>query len=209
MEIILFSSNKHKANEIENIFSNYKIRLYTDFIEPFDVFENGNNFKENALLKVESLKNELDSNMLKNYILMAEDSGICIEKLDNKPGIYSARYAKIKDFSDKESILTLEDCKDSENLQRVISELESKNLKSSPAIFISCIAVYKNDRFLSTHGFLSGEVVTKISGKNGFGYDPIFIPKGFEKTLASLSQKQKDSISHRFRALELMRLLLK
>ncbi|WP_181881807.1 non-canonical purine NTP pyrophosphatase [Helicobacter sp. MIT 14-3879] len=205
MNIILFSNNKHKASEIGQIFSNYKIELYTQYLPPFDVDESGETFRQNAFLKLAALKNMIEnnkqtkqSNILNNSILMAEDSGICVEELDNKPGIHSARFANINS----------KNANDKENIKFLIKELNDRGFKNSNAYFISCVACYTKGRYLHTYGFLNGVVIDKEYGNNGFGYDPIFIPNGFECTLACLDNNTKNKISHRFKALDLMKILL-
>lgn len=214
MQIILFSQNKHKIKEIEMIFKvsskdSVIVRVYSEFIEPFDIVESGESFKENAILKLRGLSQRLPKDLLKDSILMSEDSGLCVKNINNEPGIYSSRYANIDDFSNKDSILSAKDASDEANINKVINNLKSKGLESSLASFISCVAALQNGRFLTTHGFLGGKVVINKSGGGGFGYDPIFIPDGYTQSLASLNSDIKNNISHRFRALNLMKLLLK
>lgn len=206
--IILFSQNTHKIQEIQAIFGNDSVQKYSDFIPPFEVNEDGNSFKDNAIIKLRNLSDKLPHKIAKDSLLMSEDSGICIEALDNKPGIYSARFANISDFGDKNIIRNAKDAKSSDNIIKVVNELKALNLAESNAFFVSCVAVLKNGRYLTTHGILSGKVITEIRGNNGFGYDPIFIPNGYDKTLGELDSALKDSISHRFKALNLMRILL-
>lgn len=214
MQIILFSQNKHKIKEIEMIFKvsskdSVVVRVYSEFIEPFDIIESGESFKENAILKLRELSQRLPKDLLKDSILMSEDSGLCVKDINDEPGIYSSRYANIDDLSNKDSILSAKDASDEANINKVINNLKSRGLESSIASFISCVATLQNGRFLTTHGFLGGKVVINKSGEGGFGYDPIFIPDGYTQSLASLNSDVKNNISHRFRALNLMKLLLK
>lgn len=214
MQIILFSQNKHKIKEIEMIFKvsskdSVVVRVYSEFIEPFDIIESGESFKENAILKLRGLSQRLPKDLLKDSILMSEDSGLCVKDINDEPGIYSSRYANIDDLSNKDSILSTKDASDETNINKVINNLKSRGLESSIASFISCVAALQNGRFLTTHGFLGGKVVINKSGEGGFGYDPIFIPDGYTQSLASLNSDVKNNISHRFRALNLMKLLLK
>lgn len=214
MQIILFSQNKHKIKEIEMIFKvsskdSVVVRVYSEFIEPFDIIESGESFKENAILKLRGLSQRLPKDLLKDSILMSEDSGLCVKDINDEPGIYSSRYANIDDLSNKDSILSAKDASDEANINKVINNLKSRGLESSIASFISCVAALQNGRFLTTHGFLGGKVVINKSGEGGFGYDPIFIPDGYTQSLASLNSDVKNNISHRFRALNLMKLLLK
>lgn len=209
MRVILFSKNRHKAQEIQNILDNIKVDIFSDFIEPFDVVESADTFKGNAILKVESLHKKLPKEISQDSILMSEDSGICVELLGNMPGIYSSRYANIHDLSNTKAIKNAKDANDIDNINKVIMELKDRGVESSHAYFISCVAALKNGQILTTHGFMYGKVTSKILGSGGFGYDPIFIPEGYDQSLGELSQDIKDSISHRFKALNLMKLLLK
>lgn len=222
MKIILFSKNKHKVKEIESIFHNIHqdssndsnnspldVRVYSEFVEPFDVIESGNTFRDNAILKLKALQERLPKSLINEAILISEDSGICVKSINNLPGIYSSRYANILDFSNKDSILNAKDADDRANINRLINDLKNLHLELSSAYFISCVAAWKNGNFLTTHGFLHGKVVIYQDGTSGFGYDPIFIPNGYTKSLATLNSEVKNSISHRFKALNLMKILLK
>lgn len=218
MVIIFFSHNQHKAREIEQILPQFQVRLYSDFIEPFSVVECGKSFAENAEIKLLALKNKLQNKAIENAILMAEDSGICVESLNDFPGIFSARFASLPalryfDSTKFRNNITA-DSSDKDNILRLIKELKNRHLAESNAVFISCVAcfVIKNGVFsniLTSHGFLNGKVIGKMRGKNGFGYDPIFVPCGFDKTLAEIPQNAKNALSHRKNALDLMGLLLR
>ena len=206
MKIILFSSNKNKIKEIEEILD-WDVNLYSDFIDEFYVEENGESFYENAILKLHALKEKLEGKIdLEKYLLLTEDSGICVEALDNRPGIYSARYANIVDFNNKEEISKLKDAKSIDNINRLIKDLHEVGVESSRAYFVSCFCAYKNKKMLSAHGYLYGKVVSTISLGGGFGYDPIFIPDGFNEALSKINIKNK--ISHRFNALKNLKELL-
>lgn len=212
MQIILFSQNKHKIKEIKYIFQdilNLKINSYIDFMPDFNVVENGKSFNENAILKLKALIKNSPKSLMKDSIFMSEDSGICVEALNLYPGIYSKRFANINDINDENSILKTKDSSDEENLEKLINELNKNNLESSLAYFVSCVAVFKNNQFLSAHGLLYGKIINKKSGRNGFGYDPIFVPEGYDETLSNLDENIKNKISHRYKALELMKILLK
>lgn len=238
MTIIFFSGNRHKAKEIEAIFTDAKVRIYTDFMEAFEVVEYGKSFAENAKIKLNALKGAFESQLDSNHklreinsekiVLMAEDSGICVESLDNLPNIFSARFANLPPLKNGESLEAIHsaDSSDKDNITRLISELQARSLSESKAYFVSCVACYKvgnsflgnhsadstkqgNAQILTTHGFLDGKVICEVRGDNGFGYDPIFVPNGYQKTLGELSSEIKNTLSHRKNALDLMRLLLK
>lgn len=235
MTIILFSGNCHKAKEIGAIFTNAKVRIYTDFMEAFEVVEYGKSFAENAKIKLNALKGAFESQIDSNeklheindekIVLMAEDSGICVESLDNLPNIFSARFANLPPLKNGESLEAIHsaDSSDKDNITRLIRELQVRSLSESKAYFVSCIvcsdlslrdsrAISQKAEFariLTTHGFLNGKVICEVRGDNGFGYDPIFVPNGSQKTLGELSSEIKNTLSHRKNALDLMRLLLK
>lgn len=236
MTIIFFSGNRHKAREVEAIFTDAKVRIYTDFMEAFEVVEYGKSFAENAKIKLNALKGAFESQIDSNeklceikgekIVLMAEDSGICVESLDNLPNIFSARFANLPPLPLKngESLEAIHnaDSSDKDNIARLISELQARSLSESKAYFVSCVACCEADlrcgaisqkaefaQILTTHGFLDGKVICEVRGDNGFGYDPIFVPNGSQKTLGELSSEIKNTLSHRKNALDLMRLLLK
>ena len=240
MTIIFFSGNRHKAKEIEAIFTDAKVVIYTDFMDAFEVVEYGKSFAENAKIKLNALKGAFESQLDSNHklreinsekiVLMAEDSGICVESLDNLPNIFSARFANLPPLPLKngESLEAIHsaDSSDKDNIARLISELQAQSLSESKAYFVSCVACYKvgnsflcnhfadstkqgNAQILTAHGFLNGKVICEVRGDNGFGYDPIFMPNGSQKTLGELSSEIKNTLSHRKNALDLMRLLLK
>ena len=155
MTIIFFSGNLHKAREISVIFAEAEVRIYTEFMKKIEVVENGSSFAQNAKIKLNALKSafelQIDSNEKlrdlrgEKIILMAEDSGICVESLDNLPNIFSARFANLpKNFIDSPSLAEgargWVDSTDSENIARLISELKARNLSESKASFISCVA---------------------------------------------------------------------
>lgn len=189
MKIILASSNEGKAKEFQALLPAYKLELFKDF-EKLKIEENEKSFMGNALLKAKSLEKKLGL----NTFILADDSGLCVEALKGAPGLYSARYSK--EGSQKA------------NIKKLIKELEKLGLTQSKAYFHCALALlFKGERY-STNGLLYGKVITKPSGDEGFGYDPIFIPKGFDKSLASLGENIKDKISHRASAVNRMKIFL-
>jgi len=188
--IILATSNKGKIKEIENYF-NEKVVAFSDLIEPFEIIEDGSSFKENAIIKAKAIYEKLPNN-----IVIADDSGISVPALGGIPGIYSARFAG-KDATDKD------------NLNKLIDELKRKNIKKTEAFYTSAIAIATPYGIWTTHGFMYGDVIDKARGEKGFGYDPMFIPKGFNKTLGELDFEIKKELSHRTKALNLAKQILK
>jgi len=190
MKIVIASSNKGKIKEIKEILKNYEIIPYTDLIEPFEIEENGKSFKENAIIKAKAI-----SEKLPNFIVLADDSGISVPILDYEPGIFSARYAG-------------EGASDKDNLNKLINELKKRGIKKTPAFYTAAIALATPYGVFTTHGFMRGEVIDEARGNKGFGYDPMFIPKGFDKTLGELDESIKKQISHRAKALNLANKIL-
>ncbi|GAX87694.1 XTP/dITP diphosphohydrolase [Lebetimonas natsushimae] len=191
MKIVLASSNKGKVREIKEILNSYEIIPYTDLIPSFEIEENGKNFKENAIIKAKAVAEKLPG-----FIVMADDSGISVPFLGGIPGIYSARFAG-------------EGANDRDNLNKLIEELKKRNIKKTPAFYTAAIAVSSPYGVFTAHGFMHGDVIDEAKGDKGFGYDPMFIPKGFDKTLGELDEKIKQKISHRYKALKLIEKILK
>ena len=189
-KIVVASGNKGKIKEIRNILKDYEIIPYTDLIEPFEIEESGKSFKENAIIKAKAVNEKL-----KDFIVLADDSGISVPALNYEPGIYSARYAGNR-------------ASDKDNLNKLIQELKKKGIKKTPAFYTAAIAISTPYGIFTTHGFMRGEVIDEKRGERGFGYDPIFIPKGFDKTLGELDEEIKNKISHRKKALTLAKTIL-
>jgi XTP/dITP diphosphohydrolase len=191
MKIVLASSNKGKVKEIKEILKDYEIVPFTELIDKFEIEENGNSFKENAIIKAKAVFEKLPE-----FIVMADDSGISVPALGGIPGIYSARFAGVG-------------AGDKDNLYKLISELKKNSIKKTPAFYTAAIAVATPYGMFTTHGFMHGSVIDEARGDKGFGYDPMFIPKGFDKTLGELDDDIKQKISHRYKALSLAEKILK
>ena len=148
--------------------------------------ENGRSFQDNALIKAR-FASELTSH---RYPTIADDSGLCIDNLDGAPGIFSARWAYKKNYNFA-----------FEKIKKCLNE-KGLNLNGQHAKFVCVLAMIdkKKNEFFFT-GTLKGKIAFPPKGKNGFGYDPIFIPLNFKKTLAQSSSSVKNSISHRKKAL--------
>ena len=192
MEIVLASSNPHKVKEINAIISSHPLlRAKEDaqqnqeitFILPpegFDPIENGETFEENSLIKARAAWE------LGRTWTLADDSGLCIDALEGAPGIHSARYAETPQ----------------KRIDRVLQELDG--VKNRTARFKCCMTLLnpEGEIAFSYIGICEGSIVTNQRGRNGFGYDPIFLVNGTKKTMAELSEEEKNSISHRGKALE-------
>ncbi len=192
MKLVLATSNRGKVKEIKAIYSDFDVVAYSELIEPFDIVEDGADFKSNALIKARAVYEALDDD---NVIVIADDSGISVDALEGAPGIYSARYAGAG-------------ASDKENLQHLIDNLKAKGVDSSPAHYTAAIAIVSAAAEETVHGWMYGRAVTMPRGEGGFGYDPMFIPLGFEQTLGELSSEVKVRLSHRSKALALAKIIL-
>jgi XTP/dITP diphosphohydrolase len=193
LKIVLATSNQGKIKEIKRILKDYDVVAYTDILSPLEIEETGSTYQENAIIKSSTIYNKLDS---KKYIVLADDSGISVDKLNGKPNIYSARYAG-------------DNASDKDNLNLLIQNLKNQNITSSPAHYTACISITNQYGSFTTHGWMYGRVITTPRGQNGFGYDPCFIPDGFDKTLGELDDITKQNISHRYKGLKLAQKIIK
>ena len=172
--------------EIKNMMEGFKVVNYTDLIAPVHIEEDGHTFKDNAIIKAKAVFEALGDN---EAIVLSDDSGICVDVLDGAPGIYSARYAGVG-------------ANDKQNLQKLVESIKEAGFESSTAHYTAAIAMATKDGIYTVHGHMYGTAITTPRGDKGFGYDPMFIPEGFEKTLGELDDEVKNKISHRGRALE-------
>jgi XTP/dITP diphosphohydrolase len=191
MKIIVASSNKGKIKEIKKYFNDFEVVPFSEITQAFEIEENGQTFKENACLKAKAIYEKLPGN-----IVLADDSGISVPALGGIPGIYSARFAG-------------EGASDKDNLYKLIDKLKKSKLKKTPAFYTAAIALASPFGIFTTHGFMRGDVIDEARGNKGFGYDPMFIPKGFDMTLGELDDDVKKRISHRSKALSLANIILK
>ena len=192
MKIVLATSNKGKVREIKEFWNEFEVVPYNEIIEEFEIVEDGKTFKENAIIKAKAVYEAIND---KEIVVVADDSGISIDILDGKPGIYSARYAS-------------GNANDKENLNKVVEELKQKGVEKSPAHYTAALAIMSKYGVQTVHGWMYGDVTITPRGDNGFGYDPIFIPKGYEQTLGELSSDVKKEFSHRSKALKLAKVIL-
>ena len=188
MEIILATHNKNKVKEMQNFlsgtFENLTVITATEAGFTEDIEENGTTFEENALIKARAVRKD-------GAISVADDSGLCVNALGGRPGIYSARYAG-------------EPCDDKKNNAKLLSELESFEDRS--AYFVSAIAcVLPDGTEFTVRGIANGVMLKNEMGDGGFGYDPLFYYPPLDKTFAQLSREEKNGVSHRGNALRLLR----
>jgi len=192
MKLVLATSNKGKVKEIKQMCDDHEVIPYTDLIAPFEIIEDALTFKDNALIKARAVYKALGD---ESAIVIADDSGISVDALDGEPGIHSARYAG-KDASDKD------------NLYKMIEALHVKGVAHSSAHYTAAIAIVGKGQESTVHGWMYGDVNSSPRGDHGFGYDPIFIPEGFDQTLGELEDTVKKELSHRSQALKLVKTIL-
>ena len=192
MRIVLATSNKGKVREIKELLHDREIFPYTDLIEGFEIVEDGDTFKENALIKARAVYMALGDT---DAVVVADDSGISVDVLGGAPGIYSARYAG-------------EGCSDKDNFNKLVEGVKNAGFESSSAYYTAAIAIVSKEGESCVHGWMYGNVSIYPRGENGFGYDPIFTPSGHTMTLGELDSEVKVGISHRSKALHLAKILI-
>jgi XTP/dITP diphosphohydrolase len=183
-QILLATTNKGKLNDVKEIFKDFDVEIlsFLDFEDYPNVEETGSTFLKNAELKVKAA--------FEKYGIpsVGDDSGLEAFQLNGEPGIYSARYAG--EYAD-----------DEQNNLKLLKKL-SQYPEPHPGRFV-CAAVYFDGKnYKSAIGEIRGNIIKSPRGKNGFGYDPLFIPNGYDNTMAELSHEEKNKISHRLNAFE-------
>ena len=181
--IIFASGNKAKLREVREILSDYIIIPALEAGYTGEPIENGTSFYENALIKAREVALAL------NLPALADDSGICVDALNGAPGIFSARYAGDGDDEHNNDLLL-------ENL---------KGAKNRDAKYVCAMVYYEpSGKIYFAEGEAKGKILAERDGENGFGYDPIFYSYDLNKGLGVASQEEKNSISHRARALRIL-----
>ncbi len=192
VKLVLATSNRGKIREIKEMCTDFEVVAYSELIEEFEIIEDGKDFKENALIKARAVYKALGE---EDAIVIADDSGISVDVLNGAPGIYSARYGG-------------ENADDKDNLHKLINDVKAKGVETSPAHYTAAIAIVSKENEQCVHGWMYGDVITEARGDGGFGYDPMFIPLGFNKTLGELDNEVKVKLSHRSKALSLAKIIL-
>jgi XTP/dITP diphosphohydrolase len=184
-KIVLASNNKHKIKEIKDMLEGYEILSLNDIGYYDDIVEDGETFEENSLIKSQTIHEYLKEQGLE-YIVIADDTGLCVNSLDGAPGVYSARYAGNHD--------------DVENRKKLQKELEGKEDRS--AYFVCNVSiVYPDGSYKNFVGKTFGTITKDERGKTDFGYDCIFLSDDLNKTFGEASEEEKNSVSHRSRAI--------
>ena len=208
MEIFLATGNLHKKHEMEMLCAPHTITIPKDIGLEFDPEETGKTFFENSLIKAESLWKIVQKPVI------ADDSGICVDALDGKPGIYSARYCGRKFTNSNETedghnlsqieqnSLLIEDV----NLTLQEKDLDPNNPENRKCRYVCSIIMYlAKDKFLCAQETFEGILLKNIDdskGTKGFGYDPIVFLPEYNKTVAELTEEEKNKISHRGKAVK-------
>ncbi|MEF3317978.1 RdgB/HAM1 family non-canonical purine NTP pyrophosphatase [Peptoniphilus grossensis] len=186
-EIVLSTDNINKLREIREILEDLDIKIYgKSDIEglDFEVIEDGDTLYDNALKKASAMAERVD------FAVLADDTGLFVKALNGEPGVHSARYASEHD--------------DKKNREKLLNNLKDKEDRS--AYFKTEIILIDEDKnIIPIEGVCPGKISLEERGDNGFGYDSIFIPDGFDKTFAEMSHEEKNQISHRSRALKNLR----
>lgn len=182
--IVAASGNAGKIREISEILNDYRVISCKELGFTDDIEETGKTFYDNALIKAETVAKAL------NMPALADDSGLCVTALSGAPGVYSARYSGTGT--------------DEGNVDKLLKETE--NVSDRSAKFVSAVVVYYPDgKIVSAQGETFGEILRARRGNGGFGYDPVFYSYDLKKSFGEASAEEKDSVSHRARALAELR----
>ena len=186
MDLVIATSNQHKLKEFKAILKGFPLTILSlkDFPDIPAVVEDGKSFYENALKKALTVARHTDK------ITVADDSGIEVDALDGKPGIYSARFAG-------------EDATDALNNTKLLKELEGVSSDKRGACFKCVLVIAQPDGETAfVEGACRGTIIHEARGEYGFGYDPLFLVPEYDKTFSEITPEEKNKISHRARALE-------
>jgi XTP/dITP diphosphohydrolase len=188
VKLVLATNNPHKVQEIKAILHNlaWELISLSELHQNLVITEDGLTFEENARKKAETVMRQT------GLISMGEDTGLEVDVLNGQPGIYSARFAGEKATYQQ-------------NVEKLLTLLKDVSLPNRTARF-RCVCALAfpqsfNRKIQIFEGICKGKIIDKPHGQEGFGYDPIFVPDGFDKTFAELSQEEKNKISHRGKAL--------
>lgn len=189
MKTLVFASNNaHKLEEIRAILGGkFEVKSLKDIGCDVDIPETGSTFRENALQKAMYVKEHFGMDCF------ADDSGLQVEALGGEPGVYSARYAEKKGYPVKGE-------RDDVNMDVLLEHLAG--VENRKACFSTCVALIYEGQTYYFEGSVEGCIIDEKRGDGGFGYDPIFVPDGYDKTFAELGNQVKNGMSHRARAVE-------
>ena len=180
-KLILATHNEHKAEEFKQILPQFRVQTLADLNYVQEITETASDLEGNSLLKADTIFRQY------GHIVISDDSGLEVLALNGAPGVYSARYAGQQKNNLK-------------NTEKLLHEL--KGIKNRNAQFRTVITLMSSNDTLQFEGIVEGAIVDEPKGDKGFGYDPVFIPNGYQKTFAELSSNEKNKISHRANAIE-------
>jgi len=189
MKILVATNNTHKLSELKNLININGCELFSmkDLNINLDIEENGLTFAENATIKAKALYEYINN---PEYIVIADDSGLCVDYLNGEPGIYSARFSGGND---------------SDNRKKLLHELNGVPQNKRNAHFNCTIALINNNELITFEGICNGIIAENERGENGFGYDPLFFYPELNKTFAELTSEEKNEVSHRANAVKKLR----
>lgn len=194
MKLVFASNNPHKLQEVRDILTQVQVLSLQDIGFTQDIEETGLTLEQNSSIKAQAVWQWLCLHNLQHQVdgVFADDTGLEIEALNGAPGVFTARWAG-------------EDCNDAANRLKALHELQHITLRQ--AQFRTVITLILHGQSQQVQGIVRGEIAQHEQGNGGFGYDPIFIPEGYQETFATLPAEVKNSISHRARALQALRSL--
>lgn len=192
-KLVISTGNQNKVDEIAFILKDLPIEILSKKdigLGDLNVIEDGDTLEENSRIKAKALSNKTD------YMVMADDSGLFVDILNGDPGVYSSRYGGEEGNNEK-------------NNKKLLEELKDIPLKDRKAKFKTVIVLITEDKEeVTVEGQCKGTIGLESKGNHGFGYDPLFTPEGFSETFGELGEEVKNKISHRAKALELLKIEL-
>ena len=191
-KIVLASNNKHKIEEFKDILSDYEIVTMAEMGFTDDIEEDGTSFFENAMIKAKAVMDYLKGKSMECPVI-ADDSGLCVSELNGAPGIYSARYSGDHDFV--------------ANRKKIFEELNGVEDRTA---YFNCtlVMLYPSGEYKTVDGRVYGVITTEEIGDTSFGYDCMFLPGELRKTFGEATAEEKNSVSHRGRAIKKLKELL-
>lgn len=194
MRLVFASNNKHKLEEVRAILTNHEVLSLSDIGFATDIEETGDTLQANSLIKARAVAHFLQTHPLAVDGIFSDDTGLEIEALNGAPGVHTARWAG-------------EPVNDAKNRLKALTSLHGKDNRN--ARFRTVITLIRGNKEEQVEGCINGIIAPHESGNGGFGYDPIFIPEGYDQTFAELPATIKNNISHRARAMQALCELVK
>lgn len=195
MKLIVASNNEHKTREIREMLeaSKYEVLSLKDVKVDIDPEETGETFEENAYMKAKAIYEEIKKkkNFDEKFYVLADDSGLMVDYLKGAPGVYSARYSGDTSIN-----------KDKSNNKKLLEDLKNVPKDERKAQFVCALVLLGKKKDIRVKGKSEGYIIEEETGLEGFGYDPLFLSKDLGKTFAEATSVEKNSVSHRARALE-------